>query len=58
MLHGVRLRRKVMFHRHPLQKKSMAHRLSPMGLKLADEEHEQEDDELDQLLVAQLQFER
>jgi hypothetical protein len=56
MLHGVRLQRKVMFHRHPFQKKSMAHRLSPMGLKLDEEEHDQERNEMQNLLIAQLQF--
>jgi len=45
-----------MFHSIPLQKKSMARRLSPPGLKLADEEHDQERDELQHLLIAQRQL--
>jgi len=42
-------------HRHT-QKKLKAQPLSRLGLKLAEEEHEQKADNLNQLLEAQLQF--
>jgi hypothetical protein len=41
-----------------MQKKWMAQPLSGLGLRLAEEEHEQEDDDLHQLLVAQLKLYR
>ena len=40
---------------HATQKKLKAQRFSPLGLKLAEEEHEQKDDDLHQLPVAQRQ---
>jgi hypothetical protein len=58
VLYSVRLRRKVMFQRLSIRKSAMAQPLSGLGLKLADEEHDQECDELQNLLIAQLQFER
>ena len=45
-----------MFHRVTLQKKLKAQPLSRLGLRLAEEEHEQKGDDLNQLLVAQLKL--
>lgn len=45
-----------MFHSRSTQKKLMAQPLSRLGLRLAEEEHEQKDDDLNQLLVAQLKL--
>ena len=45
-----------MFHSMTSQKKLMAQPLSGLGLRLAEEEHEQKDDDLNQLLVAQLKL--
>ena len=53
-----RLEHIVMFlcmHRHT-KKKLKAQPLSRLGLKLAEEEHEQKADNLNQLLVAQLKL--
>ena len=47
-----------MLHSLPLQKKCMAHPLSRVGLKLAEDEHEQKDGDMCQLLVAQLKLDR
>ena len=51
------MRRVVMFHSVLTQKKWMAQRLSPPGLELAEEKHEQKNDCAFQLLVAQLKLE-
>ena len=58
-LFGVRLTDSLCFIGVPYarkQKKLKAQRFSPLGLKLAEEEHEQKDDDLHQLLVAQLKL--
>ena len=50
------LERRVMFHRRSPQKKWKAQPLSGLGLKLVEEEHDQERDEMQHLLITQRQL--